>query len=136
MIRNLFTNDLHKILVIIYVRNNFQINSPTVVSSKRIRNGESCRIDSLEHVQVRVSFSYVGKRGNVILLLESTTGTKSYLMTPRPLDSVKYPFSGSKVWDFSTVHFWGETLEGVWKLTAKTDNEYNTQGKISKKYPT
>lgn len=57
-------------------------------------------------------------------------------MTPRPLDSVKYPFSGSKVWNFSTVHFWGETLEGVWKLTAKTDNEYTTQGKISKKYPT
>lgn len=58
-------------------------------------------------------------------------------MTPRPLDSVKYPFSGSKVWDFSTVHFWGETLEGVWKLTAKTDNEYTTEGKISKKkYPT
>lgn len=57
-------------------------------------------------------------------------------MTPRPLDSVKYPFSGSKVWDFSTVHFWGETLEGVWKLTAKTDNEYTTQGKISKKYQT
>lgn len=56
-------------------------------------------------------------------------------MTPRPLDSVKYPFSGSKVWDFSTVHFWGETLEGVWKLTAKTDNEYTTQGKISKKIP-
>lgn len=54
-------------------------------------------------------------------------------MTPRPLDSVKYPFSGSKVWDFSTVHFWGETLEGVWKLTAKTDNEFTTQGKISKK---
>lgn len=107
--------------------------SPTVVSSKRIRNGENCRIDSLEHVQVKVSFSYVGKRGDVILILESTTGTKSYLMTPRPLDSVKYPFSGSIVWDFSTVHFWGETLEGVWKLTAKTDNEYTTQGKISKK---
>lgn len=52
-------------------------------------------------------------------------------MTPRPLDSVKYPFLGSKVWDFSTVHFWGETLEGVWKLTAKTDNEYTTQGKKS-----
>lgn len=50
-------------------------------------------------------------------------------MTPRPLDSVKYPSSGSKVWDFSTVHFWGETLEGVWKLSAKTDNEYTTQGK-------
>lgn len=103
--------------------------SSTVVSSRRIRNGESCRIDSLEHVKVRVSFSYTGKRGNVILLLESTTGTKSYLMTPRPLDSVKYPSSGSKVWDFSTVHFWGETLEGVWKLSAKTDNEYTTQGK-------
>nr|XP_034301696.1 furin-like protease kpc-1 isoform X2 [Crassostrea gigas] len=96
-----------------YVVRSTHYSSPTVVSSKRIRNGESCRIDSLEHVQVRVSFSYVGKRGNVILLLESTTGTKSYLMTPRPLDSVKYPFSGSKVWDFSTVHFWGETLEGL-----------------------
>lgn len=36
--------------------------SPTVVSSKRIRNGESCQIDSLEHVKVSVIFLHWEKR--------------------------------------------------------------------------
>lgn len=50
--------------------------SSEVWSRKRIRTGEDCKIDSLEHVELKVSFSYSRKRGNVVLFLESPAGTK------------------------------------------------------------
>lgn len=85
-----------------------------------------CEINSLEHVEVKVSFSFSGQRGKVILVLESPAGTKSHLMTPRPLDS---DLSGSQFWTFSSVHFWGEKVHGIWKLTAKSDDIIFNQGK-------
>lgn len=102
---------------------------PEVWSRRRIKGGEECEINSLEHVEVKVSFSYSSRRGNLILLLESPAGTKSYLMTNRPWDSIKYSDPGSGFWYFSSVHFWGEKIDGTWKLTAKTDDEYSTKGK-------
>lgn len=69
-------------------------------------------------------FFYVGKRGNVILLLELMIGIKFYFMILRFLDLVKYLFLGLKVWDFLIVYFWGEIFEGVWKFIVKIDNEY------------
>lgn len=102
---------------------------PEVWSRRRITSGEECEIDSLEHVEVKVSFSYSSRRGNLILLLESPAGTKSYLMTHRPWDSIKYSDPGSGIWYFSSVHFWGEKMDGTWKMTAKTDDEYSTKGK-------
>lgn len=45
----------------------------------------------------------------------------------RPWDSIKYSDPGSGFWYFSSVHFWGEKIDGTWKLTAKTDDEYSTK---------
>lgn len=94
-----------------------------------IPTAENCLVDSLEHVKVNISFSYSRRRGNVILLLESPAGTKSYLMTQRPMDSIKYSGPGSVNWYFSSVHFWGEQINGTWKLTAKTGDKFFTKGK-------
>lgn len=110
-----------------YVAQSTNFYSSEVWSRKRIKSGENCKIDSLEHVRVKVSFSYSRRRGNVILFLESPAGTKSYLMTPRPLDSIKHSDPGSGYWYFSSIHFWGEKVDGTWKLTAKTDDEYSSK---------
>ena len=101
----------------------------SVQSRKRIRNGDTCQISSLEHVEVLVSFSYTRRRGNVVLTLESPAGTKSFLLTPRPIDSIKFYGSGSWVWYYSSVHFWGEKIDGLWTLTAKSDSPFTTEGK-------
>ena len=103
--------------------------SSSVQSRKRIRNGDTCQISSLEHVEVLISFSYTRRRGNVVLTLESPAGTKSFLLTPRPIDSIKFYGSGSWVWYYSSVHFWGEKIDGLWTLTAKSDSPFTTEGK-------
>ena len=103
--------------------------SSSVQSRKLIRNDDTCQISSLEHVKVLVSFSYTRRRGNVVLTLESPAGTKSFLLTPRPIDSIKFYGPGSRAWYYSTVHFWGEKIDGLWTLTAKSDDPFSTQGK-------
>lgn len=110
-----------------YVAQSTNLHMPEVWSMRQIKSGEECEIDSLEHVEVKVSFSYSSRRGNSILLLESPAGTKSYLMTHRPWDSIEYSDPGSVFWYFSSVHFWGENINGTWKLTAKTDDEFFTR---------
>ncbi|XP_078325535.1 furin-like protease kpc-1 isoform X2 [Crassostrea virginica] len=101
--------------------------SSSVQSRKLIRNDDTCQISSLEHVKVLVSFSYTRRRGNVVLTLESPAGTKSFLLTPRPIDSIKFYGPGSRAWYYSTVHFWGEKIDGLWTLTAKSDEPFSTQ---------
>ena len=103
--------------------------SSSVRSKKLIRNGDSCPISSLEHVEVLVSFSYTRRRGNVVLTLESPAGTKSFLLTPRPIDSIKFYGPGSWAWYYSSIHFWGEKIDGSWALTAKSDDPFTTEGK-------
>ena len=103
--------------------------SSSVQSRKLIRNDDTCQISSLEHVKVLVSFSYTRRRGNVVLTLESPAGTKSFLLTPRPIDSIKFYGPGSRAWYYSSVHFWGEKIDGLWALTAKSDSPFTTEGK-------
>nr|XP_022322513.1 furin-like protease kpc-1 isoform X4 [Crassostrea virginica] len=78
--------------------------------------GKNCSISSLEHVQVEIFLTFSSRRGDISLILTSPSGTKSYLMTPRPNDSVLTE-SGSLKWKFSSVHFWGEDIRGTWNLT-------------------
>ena len=104
--------------------------SSSVQSRKLIRNDDTCQISSLEHVEVLVSFSYTTRRGNVVLTLESPAGTKSFLLTPRPIDSIKFYGPGSRAWYYSTAHFWGEKIDGLWTLTAKSDDPFTTDGKL------
>lgn len=86
--------------------------------------GENCTIRSLEKVQIDVYFSYESRRGDFTLILESPSGTVSYLMTPRPEDSDNTHNVSEKVnWTFTSVHFWGENLQGKWNLSLKYEPE-------------
>ncbi|XP_070690897.1 proprotein convertase subtilisin/kexin type 4-like [Pempheris klunzingeri] len=93
-----------------------RILSPGGVVSVNIQS-EACRwstneINSLEHVQVRVSISSVC-RGDLSISLESPAGTISLLLDTRPNDAST---DGLKNWTLMTLHCWGEQPRGVWAL--------------------
>ncbi|KAM4632835.1 neuroendocrine convertase 1-like [Polymixia lowei] len=78
---------------------------------------EGCRgrddeVNSLEHVQVRVSVSSVC-RGDLSIGLLSPAGTTSLLLDVRPNDAST---AGLKNWTLMTVHCWGELPRGLWTL--------------------
>eukprot|EP00096_Caligus_rogercresseyi_P011194 TRINITY_DN4331_c0_g1_i1.p1 TRINITY_DN4331_c0_g1~~TRINITY_DN4331_c0_g1_i1.p1 ORF type:complete len:661 (+),score=93.36 TRINITY_DN4331_c0_g1_i1:122-2104(+) len=66
----------------------------------------------LEHVQCKISLKYY-PRGNLMITLTSPSGTKSILLFPRPKDNFATSF---RDWPFLSVHFYGETTPGTWKL--------------------
>lgn len=69
-------------------------------------------VNHLEHVQCKVSLSYV-PRGNLMLVLTSPSGSRSTLLFPRPRDTLGSRFDQ---WPFLSVHFWGEKAAGTWSL--------------------
>ncbi|XP_044065364.1 proprotein convertase subtilisin/kexin type 4-like isoform X4 [Siniperca chuatsi] len=78
---------------------------------------EACRgrtneINTLEHVQVRVSISTMC-RGDLSISLQSPAGTVSLLLDTRPNDAST---AGLKNWTLMTVHCWGEQPRGLWTL--------------------
>lgn len=87
-------------------------------------SGENCTIRSLEKVQIDVCFSYDSRRGDITLILESPSFTKSYLMTPRSMDSLStHDLPGIVTWTYTSVHFWGENIQGKWNLSMKYEPE-------------
>ncbi|XP_034029586.1 proprotein convertase subtilisin/kexin type 4-like [Thalassophryne amazonica] len=74
--------------------------------------GSMNEIDTLEHVQVRLSISAVC-RGDVSISLESPASTVSLLLDTRPKDASG---AGLKNWTLMTVHSWGEQPRGLWTL--------------------
>lgn len=75
-------------------------------------SARGCQVVQAEHVQVNVSVS-VRTRGQVELVLESPSGTKSTLLPRRPLDLSPY---GIHSHPLLTVHMWGEDPRGTWRL--------------------
>uniref|UniRef100_A0A3Q3RBR9 P/Homo B domain-containing protein n=1 Tax=Monopterus albus TaxID=43700 RepID=A0A3Q3RBR9_MONAL len=75
-------------------------------------HGSANKINTLEHVQVRVSISAVC-RGDLSISLESPGGTVSLLLDTRPNDAST---AGLKNWTLMTVHCWGEQVRGLWTL--------------------
>lgn len=71
-----------------------------------------CQVVQAEHVQVNVSVS-ARSRGQVEVVLESPSGTKSTLLPRRPLDLSPYGIHNHPL---LTVHMWGEDPRGTWKL--------------------
>jgi len=69
-------------------------------------------VNHLEHIQCKISLTYV-PRGNLMLVLTSPTGTRSTLLFPRPRDTLGSRFDQ---WPFLSVHFWGEKAAGTWTL--------------------
>ncbi|KAK7601148.1 hypothetical protein V9T40_008589 [Parthenolecanium corni] len=77
-------------------------------------------INYLEHVQARITLD-AKKRGDIRIILISPVGTRSVLLTPRMRDSSR---DGFQDWPFMTVHCWGESPLGTWKL------ELHNQGRL------
>ncbi|KAM4580378.1 furin-like protease kpc-1 [Odontesthes bonariensis] len=74
--------------------------------------GRHNEINTLEHVQVKVSINAVC-RGDLSISLESPGGTVSLLLDARPNDAST---AGLKNWTLMTVHCWGEQPQGLWTL--------------------
>ncbi|KAM3873590.1 neuroendocrine convertase 1-like [Diretmus argenteus] len=75
-------------------------------------HGTDDEVNTLEHVQVRVSISSVC-RGDLVIGLESPAGTPSLLLDARPNDASA---AGLRDWTLMSVHCWGEQPRGVWTL--------------------
>ncbi|KPP60746.1 proprotein convertase subtilisin/kexin type 4-like, partial [Scleropages formosus] len=63
-------------------------------------------ISSLEHIQARLTLSYI-RRGDLIIVLMSPSGTPSVLTTVR---------QGYTNWAFMSTHAWDEEPSGEWAL--------------------
>uniref|UniRef100_A0A8C8I5Q3 P/Homo B domain-containing protein n=1 Tax=Oncorhynchus tshawytscha TaxID=74940 RepID=A0A8C8I5Q3_ONCTS len=76
-------------------------------------------VNSLEHVQARLTLSY-NHRGNLAIHLISPQGTRSTLLAPRPKD---YSPEGFIDWAFMTTHMWDEDPRGEWTLEIENVSE-------------
>ncbi|RUS73146.1 hypothetical protein EGW08_019088 [Elysia chlorotica] len=81
------------------------------VNSDSSEHSEANAIDRLEHVQVFIKMSSA-MRGETAIFLVSPAGTRSVLLSPRPLDE----HSGDWEFIFMTVHNWDESPRGKWTL--------------------
>ncbi|CAH1637274.1 unnamed protein product [Spodoptera littoralis] len=77
-------------------------------------------VNYLEHVQARVSLS-AARRGDLRIVLTSPAGTKVTLLAPRPHDSSRTGFSS---WPFMSVHMWGESPLGPWRLEVTNEGRF------------
>jgi len=76
------------------------------------------KIQFLEHLHVFVDISSRNvRRGNLMVVVESPSGTTSTLLGFRPADQVYGGFSLFNKWPMMSVHFWGENPVGNWTLT-------------------
>lgn len=69
-------------------------------------------INSVEHIEVRVTISYP-RRGAIAIYLTSPLDTTIQLLSPRRLDRSA---SGFVEWPLMSVATWGEDPRGVWRL--------------------
>ena len=78
-------------------------------------------IQSLEHVQVKIDLEY-GNRALLVLDVTSPSNTSSRILYYRPWDAI---VSRKKYSDLvvTSVHFWGESMLGVWKVDIKEDTD-------------
>ncbi|PFX25080.1 Proprotein convertase subtilisin/kexin type 5 [Stylophora pistillata] len=74
-------------------------------------------IKFLEHVEVKLNLNYT-RRGDLEIKLTSPSGTETNLTHYRLSDSF-FKLKELKNWVVMTLHLWGETAKGEWKLTIK-----------------
>jgi proprotein convertase subtilisin/kexin type 2 len=70
-------------------------------------------VNYLEHVQAFISLKS-SRRGDTVIFLTSPLGTRSLLLSKRPLDDDSQ--NGFHKWPFMTTHAWAEKSRGLWKL--------------------
>jgi proprotein convertase subtilisin/kexin type 2 len=76
-------------------------------------SGKPNEVNFLEHVQAFISLKAT-KRGETVIYLTSPLGTRSLLLSKRPLDTDSQ--NGFHKWPFMTTHAWAEKAKGTWKL--------------------
>ena len=69
----------------------------------------------LEHVQVQVSITTPGRRGNTQVYVVCPDGTRSTVLSTRANDRTT---AGFRAWTFMTVRCWGTSPIGTWQVTA------------------
>ena len=79
-------------------------------------------INFLEHVEVAVNLTYT-RRGDLLIKLISPQGTVSNLTYHRRLDSSVGATDLN--WVLMTLHHWGESAMGTWKLTLQNSQLRN-----------
>lgn len=89
--------------------------------------GKPNEVNYLEHVQAFISLKS-SRRGDTVIFLTSPLGTRSLLLSKRPLDSDAV--NGFHKWPFMTTHAWAERSRGQWKLeiffSSSSDSESTT----------
>ena len=80
-------------------------------------------INFLEHVEVKLNLNY-SRRGDLEIKLTSPSGTETNLTHYRPSDSF-FKQNVLQNWVVMTLHLWGETVKGEWKLTIKNSQTQN-----------
>ena len=83
-------------------------------------------INYLEHVEVQVNLNY-SRRGDLLIKITSPKGTVSNLTHYRKSDSF---FKLKDLnWVLMTLHFWGETAVGEWKLSLEnSQTQHQNEG--------
>ena len=83
-------------------------------------------INYLEHVEVKVNLNY-SRRGDLLIKITSPKGTVSNLTHYRKSDSF---FQLKDLnWVLMTLHLWGETAAGEWKLSLENSQpQHHNEG--------
>lgn len=90
--------------------------------------GKPNEVNYLEHVQAFVTLK-ASRRGDTVMFLTSPLGTRSLLLSKRPLDSDST--NGFNKWPFMTTHAWAEKAQGTWKLEIFfLNSEHETTGEF------
>ncbi|KAE8631692.1 hypothetical protein XENTR_v10001277 [Xenopus tropicalis] len=107
------------------------LTTPQVLTSNHIVRqhvdgctGTSSYIQSLEHVQAKISLSY-SRRGDLEISLISPMGTRSVLVALRPYDTST---KGYKNWTFMSTHTWDEKPQGTWTLKLVNKGDFTNTG--------
>ncbi|UJR15379.1 hypothetical protein I4U23_002327 [Adineta vaga] len=98
---------------------------PEKATLKLTINTDACKntnneVNFLEHVQAFVTLKS-SRRGNTIIFLTSPSGTRSLILSRRPLDDDST--KGFYKWPFMTTHAWAERAQGIWTLEIRFDND-------------
>ena len=82
------------------------------------------KINFLEHVEVAVNLNYT-RRGDLLIKLISPQGMLSNLTHFRMMDSARGATDLN--WVLMSLHYWGESATGPWKLTLENSQlRHNT----------
>lgn len=89
-------------------------------------DGQANEVNYLEHVEIELNMDY-SKRGDLSIDITSAMGTKTILLSERPMD---LSGEGFKNWTFMSVHNWGEDPRGTWKMNIRDKTGEDNSGVI------